>query len=294
MKPILYPFAYVFYHLGRGLFHFMGIEPVHPGTSHSEDDLRKMVSASEKGGSIDPVESRLIDNVFDFADRVAREVMVPRQDMVCLFVDDTVEENLAVIKESGHTRYPLCREDRDHILGIIHIRELMNADYQKPDFNWTSIMREIDVVPESMSIAKILQLMQHKHVQMAAVADEYGGTAGLVTMEDLLEEIVGDIQDEHDTDMPEINKMPDGSYVFDGLVLLDEVSEIMGIQFDEPEEDTIGGYVFGLIGRQPVVGDSVEANGYKFEVLDSTGFRVLRVRVIPLKKRRPGERSGCP
>ena len=212
----LYPFAYVFYHLGRGLFHFMGIEPVHPGTSHSEDDLRKMVSASEKGGSIDPVESRLIDNVFDFADRVAREVMVPRQDMVCLFVDDTVEENLAVIKESGHTRYPLCREDRDHILGIIHIRELMNADYQKPDFNWTSIMREIDVVPESMSIAKILQLMQHKHVQMAAVADEYGGTAGLVTMEDLLEEIVGDIQDEHDTDMPEINKMPDGSYVFDG------------------------------------------------------------------------------
>ena len=103
-------------------------------------------------------------------------------------------------------------------------------------------------------------------------------------MEDLLEEIVGDIQDEHDADMPEINKMPDGSYVFDGLVLLDEVSEIMGIQFDDPEEDTIGGYVFGLIGRQPVVGDSVEENGYKFEVLDSTGFRVLRVRVIPLKK----------
>lgn len=262
----------------------MGMEPVHRGTGHSEDDLRKMVSASEKGGSIDPVESRLIDNVFDFADRVAREVMVPRQDMVCLFVDDSIEENMKVIKDSGHTRYPLCEEDRDHILGMIHIREFMNADYKAPGFDLRSIMREIDVVPESMSIAKILQLMQHKHVQMAAVADEYGGTAGLVTMEDLLEEIVGDIQDEHDTDMPEINKMPDGSYVFDGLVLLDEVSEIMGIQFDDPEEDTIGGYVFGLIGRQPVVGDSVEENGYKFEVLDSTGFRVMRVRVIPLKK----------
>jgi len=119
---------------------------------------------------------------------------------------------------------------------------------------------------------------------MVAVADEYGGTAGLVTMEDLLEEIVGDIQDEHDTEMPEINKMPDGSYVFDGLVLLDEVSETMGIQFDDPEEDTIGGYVFGLIGRQPVVGDSVDERGNRFEVLDSSGFRVLRVRVIPLKK----------
>ena len=262
----------------------MGVEPAQKGASHSEDDIRKMVRASEKGGSIDPVESRLIDNVFDFADRVAREVMVPRQDMVCLFVDDPIEENMKVIRESGHTRYPLCEEDRDHILGMVHIREFMNADYRQPGFDLRSIMREIDVVPESMSIAKILQLMQHKHVQMAAVADEYGGTAGLVTMEDLLEEIVGDIQDEHDTDMPEINKMPDGSYVFDGLVLLDEVSEIMGIQFDDPEEDTIGGYVFGLIGRQPVVGDSVEENGYKFEVLDSTGFRVLRVRVIPLKK----------
>ncbi|MGP2528584.1 hemolysin family protein [Acidaminococcus sp. LBK-2] len=284
MKPILYPFAFVFWHVGEALYHFMGVEPTHQGTSHSEDDIRKMVSASEKGGSIDPVESRLIDNVFDFADRVAREVMVPRQDMVCLFVDDPIEENMKVIRESGHTRYPLCEEDRDHILGMVHIREFMNADYKEPGFDLRSIMREIDVVPESMSIAKILQLMQHKHVQMAAVADEYGGTAGLVTMEDLLEEIVGDIQDEHDSDMPEINKMPDGSYVFDGLVLLDEVSEIMGIQFDDPEEDTIGGYVFGLIGRQPVVGDSVEENGCKFEVLDSTGFRVLRVRVIPLKK----------
>ena len=274
----------MFWHLGAALYRFMGVEPQTAGTSHSEDDIRKMVSASEKGGSIDPVESRLIDNVFDFADRVAREVMVPRQDMVCLFVDDPIEENMKVIRESGHTRYPLCEEDRDHILGMVHIREFMNADYKQPGFDLRSIMREIDVVPESMSIAKILQLMQHKHVQMAAVADEYGGTAGLVTMEDLLEETVGDIQDEHDTDMPEINKMPDGSYVFDGLVLLDEVSEIMGIQFDDPEEDTIGGYVFGLIGRQPVVGDSVEENGCKFEVLDSTGFRVLRVRVIPLKK----------
>jgi CBS domain containing-hemolysin-like protein len=262
----------------------MGVEPEDSDRSRSEDDIRKMVSDSEKGGEIDPVESRLIDNVFDFADRVAREVMVPRQDMVCLFIDDSLEENLKVVRESGHTRYPLCEEDRDHILGMIHIRELMNFDRQDPKADLRSIMREIDVVPESMSIVKILQLMQHKHVQMAAVADEYGGTAGLVTMEDLLEEIVGDIQDEHDAEMPEINKMPDGSYVFDGLVLLDEVAETMGIQFDDPEEDTIGGYVFGLIGRQPVVGDSVDERGFRFEVLDCTGFRVLRVRVIPLKK----------
>ena len=163
----------------------MGIQPYDPDMSRSEDDIRRMVSDSEKGGEIDPVESRLIDNVFDFADRVAREVMVPRQDMICLFVEDSLEENLKVVHDSGHTRYPLCEEDRDHILGMIHIRELMNLDQHDPHADLKSIMREIDVVPESMSIVKILQLMQHKHVQMEAVADEYGGTAGLDTMEDL-------------------------------------------------------------------------------------------------------------
>lgn len=259
----------------------MQVEPSHLGTSHSEDELRKLVSASEKGGSIDAVESKLIDNVFDFADRVAREVMVPRQDMICLFTDDTMEENMKVIRETGHTRYPLCTEDRDHIVGMVHIRELMHISEADTNFALTSVMREMEVVPESMSIAKILQIMQQKHVQMAVVADEYGGTAGLVTMEDLLEEIVGDIQDEHDADMPEVNKLADGSYVFDGLVLLDEVSDVLNIKFNEPEEDTIGGYVFGLLGRQPEVGDKVVADGYQFEVLASTGFRVLRVKVTP-------------
>lgn len=279
---MLYPIAYVTGGISKALYSLLRVEPSHIGDSHSEDELRKIVSASEKGGSIDPVESKLIDNVFDFADRVAREVMVPRQDMVCLFTDDPLKENMMVVRQTGHTRYPLCTEDRDHIVGMIHIRELMDIDESKPNFDLTTLMREIEVVPESMSIARILQIMQKKHIQMAIVADEYGGTAGLVTMEDLLEEIVGDIQDEHDSDTPEINAMPDGSYIFDGLVLLDEVSDILNIKFDDPEEDTIGGYVFGLLGRQPEVGDKVTAEGYEFEVLASTGFRVLRVKVTPV------------
>ncbi len=271
--------------IAKALYSFLHVDQTHVGSGHSEDELRKIVSASEKGGTIDPVESKLIDNVFDFADRVAREVMVPRQDMVCLFTDDPLRDNLEVIKATGHTRYPLCTEDRDHVVGMVHIRELMNIDEDDPSFSLTKVMREMEVVPESMSIAKILQIMQHKHVQMAVVADEYGGTAGLVTMEDLLEEIVGDIQDEHDSDIPEVNKLPDGSFIFDGLVLLDEVTEVLNIKFDEPEEDTIGGYVFALLGRQPEVGDKVTADGYQYEVLASTGFRVLRVKVTPLTAR---------
>ena len=250
--------------IAKALYSFLHVDQTHVGSGHSEDELRKIVSASEKGGTIDPVESKLIDNVFDFADRVAREVMVPRQDMVCLFTDDPLRDNLEVIKATGHTRYPLCTEDRDHVVGMVHIRELMNIDEDDPSFSLTKVMREMEVVPESMSIAKILQIMQHKHVQMAVVADEYGGTAGLVTMEDLLEEIVGDIQDEHDSDIPEVNKLPDGSFIFDGLVLLDEVTEVLNIKFDEPEEDTIGGYVFALLGRQPEVGDKVTADGYQY------------------------------
>jgi CBS domain containing-hemolysin-like protein len=279
---VTYPLSVVFSRISKALLQLFGVDPVPDADiTHSEDELRMIVSASERGGVLDHVESRLIDNVFDFADRVAREVMVPRQDMVCLFTDDTLAENFKVTRQTGHTRYPLCTDDRDHIIGMIHIRDLMDVSESDGHFDLRTVMRPIEVVPESMSIAKILQIMQKKHIQMAAVADEYGGTAGLVTMEDLLEEIVGDIQDEHDTDMPEISRSADGSYVFDGLVLLDEVSEIFNIKFDEPEEDTIGGFVFGLLGRQPENGDKVMVDGYTFEVLDSTGFRVLRVKVKP-------------
>ena len=248
----------------------MGIQPYDPDMSRSEDDIRRMVSDSEKGGEIDPVESRLIDNVFDFADRVAREVMVPRQDMICLFVEDSLEENLKVVHDSGHTRYPLCEEDRDHILGMIHIRELMNLDQHDPHADLKSIMREIDVVPESMSIVKILQLMQHKHVQMVAVADEYGGTAGLVTMEDLLEEIVGDIKMSTIRKCRKSTRCPMGPMCLTAWSFLDEVSETMGIQFDDPEEDTIGGYVFGLIGRQPL-----------WEIPSMSGAIVLKCSIHP-------------
>ena len=267
--------------MGEALYHFMGEEPIHRGTSHSEDDIRKMVSASEKGGSIDPVESRLIDNVFDFADRVAREVMVPRQDMVCLFVDDPIEENMKVIRESGHTRYPLCEEDRDHILGMIHIREFMNADYKQPGFDLRSIMREIDVVPESMSIAKILQLMQHKHVQMAAVADEYGGTAGLVTMEDLLETIVGDLDDEHEDDNAVVT-LADGVYEVGGDVPVNELEGLLGEDiFENADCDTIGGFITETLGRIPQAGETLplETLGYTLTVAEATPRAVTKVTI---------------
>lgn len=241
------------------------------------------MSASERHGQIDHVEGSMIGNVFDFADRVAREVMVPRQDMVCLFLDDTLAENMAVVRSSHHTRYPLCMEDKDQVVGTLHVRDLLKIKPGQTTFDLRRLMRPIVVIPEAMPVPKALRLMQQRHVQMVLVADEYGGTAGLITMEDLVEEIVGEIQDEHEAqEPPDVQQLPDGRIEFDGMVLLDDVAEQLPIVFDDPEEDTIGGYVFGLLGRKPEIGDAVEISGYSFKVLRTEGFRVVRVLATKL------------
>lgn len=275
-----WPIITLFDRSARILLNILGIEPAKDGdVAHSEEELRMIVSASRRGGVLDQMESELIDNVFDFADLMAREIMIPRRDMVCLFVDDPYEDNLRLVMDTAHTRYPLCREDKDHVLGMVHIRDLMNyngTQHEKPDL--TSVMREVLMVPEGMSVAKLLQLMRHKRIHLAVVVDEYGGTAGLVALEDVIEEIVGNIQDEHDKPVePEIQRMPDGTFQFDGGVLLDDVLKLLNIRMDEHEEDTLGGYIFGLLGRQPTKGDIVEIGEYQFKILKTDGFRILRV-----------------
>lgn len=275
----LYPLAFLTNKISRGVTWLIGIRQVpNEDISRSEEELRLIVSASEKDGELDKVESVLIANVFNFNDRVAREVMVPRQDMVCLFSDDTLTENLDTVRESRHTRYPLCESDKDHVIGMIHVRDLMDLDKNNEAFDLREIMRELIVVPEGMRTARILQTMQHKQVQIAVVADEYGGTAGILTLEDLLEELVGEIHDEHDLpELPEVVKLPDGSLDLDGLVLLDEIEDIIPISFNEPEEDTIGGYIFGQLGRKPEVGDQVEVKGWTFTAVKVDKFRIQRV-----------------
>jgi len=275
-----WPVIVLFERSAKSLLSLFGVQPARDSDiAHSEEELRMIVSASRRGGILDPMESELIDNVFDFADRMAREVMIPRRDMVCLFIDEPFEENLRIVRDSAHTRYPLCKEDKDHVLGMIHIRDLMNyMDQDRKNSDLTSIMREVLMVPEGMSVAKLLQLMRHRRIHLAVVVDEYGGTAGLVALEDVIEEIVGAIQDEHDKQVePEIQRMPDGSYQFDGGVLLDDVLKLLNIRLDDHEEDTVGGYIFGLLGRQPNKGDTVEIGDFQFKILKTEGFRVLRV-----------------
>ena len=283
---LFYPVVLVSSKASQAMQNLLNIAKPVEDIARSEDELRRIVSASEQEGEIDHIESSRIDNVFDFADRVAREVMVPRQDMVCLFTDDSLAENLATIRSSRHTRYPLCDEDKDHVIGTIHVRDLLAIRDGVESFDLRRLMRPLVVIPEAMPISKALPLMQQRHVQMVLVADEYGGTAGLITMEDLVEEIVGEIQDEHEAQEPdEVVALENGAYEFDGMVLLDEITEILGIEFEEAEEDTIGGYIFGLLGRKPEIGDPVVVDDYCFKVLEVDGFRVLRLSAVPLKSK---------
>jgi CBS domain containing-hemolysin-like protein len=285
-----YPIIILFHKAAKSILGVLGIKAANEADlAHSEEELRMIVSASHRGGVLNQMESELIDNVFDFADRTAREVMVPRQDMICLFTDDPFDENMRVVRETGHTRYPLCEGDKDHVLGMIHIRDLMDLDWGSAgEKNMEPIMREILMVPEGMSVAKLLQVMRRKRTHLAVVVDEYGGTAGLVGMEDVLEEIVGDIQDEHDEgEELEIQRFPDGSYEFEGRVLLDDAAELLNIRLEEHDEDTIGGYIFGLLGRRPEIGDQVDIGDYSFTVLKVNGFRIMRVQAVPLKAVEP-------
>ena len=277
---ITYPLVGIAFWIAKGIARLFGVKYTQEeDISRSEEELRQIVSASEKEGELDSAERILIDNVFEFNDTVAREVMVPRQDMVCVYVDDSPEEIRDVIRSSHHTRFPVCEEDKDHILGIFHVRDFLNGDYSK-GFDIRSLLRKTIMLPEGMNALRVLQTMQKQRVHLAVVVDDYGGTVGLVTLEDLLEEIVGDMGDEYEPiELPEILPLANGSYDIDGEMPLDDVGDLLHLSFDEEDEDdTLGGYIFSRLGRKPEEGDEITRNNWKFTVLKMDQFRIERVK----------------
>ena len=275
-----YPLVGVAFWIAKGIARLLGVKYTQEeDISRSEEELRQIVSASEKEGELDSAERILIDNVFEFNDTVAREVMVPRQDMVCVFVDDSLKEIREVIRSTHHTRFPVCEEDKDHILGIFHVRDFLNGDFSK-GFDIRSLLRKTIMVPEGMNALRVLQTMQKQRVHLAVVVDDYGGTVGLVTLEDLLEEIVGDMGDEYEPiELPEILPLANGSYDIDGEMPLDDVGDLLHLSFDEEDEDdTLGGYIFSRLGRKPEEGDEVARKNWKFTVLKMDQFRIERVK----------------
>lgn len=278
---LLYPFIR-FFEILAGFF--LSIINIRPATeheiAHSDEELKIIVGESLKGGFLDSVEGEIIKNAVDFSDTVAKEIMTPRKNMICLDADESFEENLKVIMETNHTRYPYFKESKDNILGMIHIRDLLGEMSEaKRDFN--SILRKMMIVPENASISDILKQMNKEQVHTALVVDEYGGTSGLLTMEDIIEEIVGDISDEYDLVDEECSQINEKTYKISGMLDLESVEEELGVSFDDDHEQvTLGGYVFNLLGRLPEVGDVIEDELCSYEVLEMDGARINELKVI--------------
>jgi len=256
----------------------IGIEPAsETETAHTEEEIRILMSQSAKSGVIDKDEMKLFDNVFEFSDRVAREVMLPRTDMDCLYLNRSFQEALKVVHETRHTRYPVALADKDNIVGFVHISDLLTAD-PREEHDLRKWLRPILTVPESMEISKVLQLMQKRKSQLAVVIDEYGGTAGMLSVQMILEEIVGEIHDEFDDDLPSVVIKGDVISI-DGRMLIEEVNDLLGIEIEDEEVDSIGGWLFRLLEGNVEVGRSVTAYGHVFEIAQAERLRIQRIHV---------------
>ena len=242
---------------------------------HSEEELRIMISSSTASGVLQPEERDYLNNVFDFGDTVVREVMVPRPDIEALPCDAPLEVLVEKATFGRYTRYPVFEGDLDHVLGAVHVKDLFRAAREEPEnFDLKPLIRDCLVVPENKKIEEILREFQGRKLQVAIVIDEWGSVEGLVTIEDVLEEIVGEIQDEFDEDEAAIDPLHDGTYAVDGRIPITEVNDYFEIDLPHEDFDTIGGFVLGSLGRPPEPGDVVEADGVTLRVKSVDGPRV--------------------
>ena len=245
---------------------------------HSPDELRLIVEQSQEGGNISSQDADLIEGVFEFSEKNAREVMTPRTNVVAMPIDATLDEALAIVEENAFSRYPAYAESIDNIVGLVLAKDLLRVLRQpRPGFTVQSIMRDVHVVPGSREVEEVLADFKRLKEHMAIVLDEYGGTAGIVTMDDLLEEIVGEILDEHDEPSPPDPTTTAGVVVIPGSLHIAELNERYGLAVSEDDYTTIGGFVFGSLGRLPVVGDRVVAGDSVFTVRAMNGRRIESV-----------------
>lgn len=279
-QRVMYPFVWLLNHVANWVAHRMGFQTASEGDdAHTEEEIRLLMEESHRQGLIDDTEVDFVDNVFDFTDLNVREIMTPRTDMVCLYLEDTMDENIHTILEEQLTRYPICHEDKDHIVGFLHVKDLMRvmAEGRKP--NLRRLARKALIVPESMDVSVLLKTMQKQRSQMAIVVDEYGGTAGMVTIEDIVEEIVGDIQDEFDEERPTAERRGKRIFSVDAKMLLEELEDILEIDIEDEDVDTVGGWLYDQIGQTPRVGQMAAAGGNLFYVEEVDGVRITRVLI---------------
>nr|WP_263327551.1 hemolysin family protein [Neobacillus sp. Marseille-Q6967] len=287
---IMYPFIWVLNSSARVLAGWFGFKPVSENElGLSEEELRILLSESYESGEINKRELEYVNNIFEFDERIAKEIMVPRTEMVTLDMNYSIEEVRDVIKKEKYTRYPVVIDgDKDNILGLINIKDILTADISKEeilkDTTLKPILKPVIRVIETLPIHDLLVKMQKERSHMAILLDEYGGTSGLVTVEDILEEIVGEIRDEYDVDeVAEIRKLNTDHYLFNAKVLVTQVNDTLGTHLSDEEMDTIGGW-FLTRNFDAKKGDEIEEDGFMFKVREIQGHHIMLLEAKKVKK----------
>lgn len=277
---LTYPIMWTFNHSTTLVLKIFNISQVDEHeAAHTDQEIKLLVEESYKHGLIDQTELTFVDNIFDFSETTVREIMIPRTDMECIFVQDTFDEIIQNTLESQFTRYPVCDGDKDQVIGFIHTKDLYKMKISGSTQPLETIIRTLKYVPESLSIGQLLKVFKEEKAQIAIVIDEYGGTAGLVTVEDILEEIVGDLQDEFDEEEDEITKDKEGNYIVDGKVSLEEVNDLIEIDIEADHIDTIGGWLYSQLEEDPEVNEKIVHDGYAFVIVECDRKRINKVLI---------------
>lgn len=293
---IMYPFIWVLNGSARIITGLFGLKPASEHeVAHTEEELRLILSDSYESGEINQAEYKYVNNIFEFDNRIAKEIMVPRTEIVGFYLEDSVEQHMKVIQNERYTRYPIFGEDKDDIIGMVNVKDFfiryMTED-QKDLSSIRSYMRPIIEVMETTPIHDLLLQMQKKRIPMAVLYDEYGGTAGIVTLEDILEEIVGEIRDEYDEDeAPPIQHVNEYHKIVDGKVLISEVKDLFGLHIEEEDVDTIGGWIM-MQNHEIEEGQHVEAEGYEFKVLEKDAYQIKRVEIRKMEQEQEQEKAA--
>ena len=277
---LTFPLTWVLNHAANAVLRPFGIRMTQEGqTAHSQEELRLILAHSEKAGILSEENREIIEGVFEFSKRTARQIMVPRTDVAVLSTSKSIEENLEIIRTTRHTRYPLCEGTLDKTIGLIHVKDLLLAQLRGPGRPLNELKRDVLFVPENSTVERVLSQFIEQKTHMAVVLDEYGGASGIVSLENITEELFGQIQDEFDRERPEIEPLGNGRYRVRGDYLIEDLADRLKVDVGEPAEETVGGYVAARLGREVVAGDRVQLADLAIEVVEAERFRVRWVIV---------------
>jgi CBS domain containing-hemolysin-like protein len=278
------PFIWLLHKTSNTVLRLIGVKKAGDEDVHSEEELRLILTESEEGGAIKPSENELIQNVFDFDDRIVKQIMVPQMRISAIDVEEGRDQVSKLVIDEGFSRLPVYLGDVDNIIGIVHSKDLLKALIENRYRSIKDIMRPAHFVPESMKINELLRDFQKHHIQMAIVTNEFGATAGLITMEDIIEELVGEIQDEHDEEKPNVEKKSDSEFIVNAQAAIADVNEVLPIAIPQnPHYETVSGYVNYVFGRIPATNDIKRVDGYEVIILKRNRQSVESIKLKVLE-----------